>query len=564
MAGTGITTDISKCTKLESKPGSPSVGEELTVISNCCSRKESSPESYGGGRIRRGAPGAEGGIQKNKKRFVGVRQRPSGRWVAEIKDTTQKIRLWLGTFDTAEDAARAYDEAAQILRGANTRTNFVPGPLADASALPSKAARLLLLRKNAAAAANKAAAATQASTAQSTSSNDHGSKLMAGSLSQRQQLMATSTADYDAQTTANSSSLHGHSSLPMNASSPQQQQHSLRPTPAGSPPSMNLTSNYNVNLSYDCRMEMNKPSDSRAFEPGGADQGIVEDMDSARLFSTCNMSAGENSAAQFDAIGNYNQEVLISNKNNNSSSCSDYPYTSCENGPIREIRKEQDYNCVAAPGRMDSLDTDISCSALSGLDDVDFSCVDSFDFSADMNISSSDLTSLMHEAPVPSCSSFQSDFVVDSTAAAADPLLSEHMRRRMYERNLSASLYAMNGVQECLMLYNNCSGAMSGSAMPYCMSSPSLSLPPSFKRSLSGSAGFRGSQNSGWTQCVKLGGAFSDHQPDVAGLAAAAGGSLSKSHASTDSSDSQTVTGECPSQDALWNSFDLSPLCVVA
>jgi hypothetical protein len=46
---------------------------------------------------------------KSKKRFVGVRQRPSGRWVAEIKDTTQKIRLWLGTFDSAEEGAKAYD-----------------------------------------------------------------------------------------------------------------------------------------------------------------------------------------------------------------------------------------------------------------------------------------------------------------------------------------------------------------------------------------------------------------------------------------------------------------------
>ncbi|KAK9072542.1 hypothetical protein SSX86_008976 [Deinandra increscens subsp. villosa] len=61
----------------------------------------------------------------SRKKFVGVRQRPSGKWVAEIKNTTQKIRMWLGTFDTAEEAARAYDEAAYLLRGANARTNFI-------------------------------------------------------------------------------------------------------------------------------------------------------------------------------------------------------------------------------------------------------------------------------------------------------------------------------------------------------------------------------------------------------------------------------------------------------
>jgi EREBP-like factor len=55
-----------------------------------------------------------------RDKFVGVRQRPSGRYVAEIKDTTQNIRMWLGTFETAEEAARAYDEAATLLRGSNT------------------------------------------------------------------------------------------------------------------------------------------------------------------------------------------------------------------------------------------------------------------------------------------------------------------------------------------------------------------------------------------------------------------------------------------------------------
>ncbi|KAL5748964.1 hypothetical protein ACOSQ2_026261 [Xanthoceras sorbifolium] len=60
----------------------------------------------------------------NGRKFLGVRQRPSGRWVAEIKDSSQKLRLWLGTFDRAEEAAMAYDSAARLLRGRNAKTNF--------------------------------------------------------------------------------------------------------------------------------------------------------------------------------------------------------------------------------------------------------------------------------------------------------------------------------------------------------------------------------------------------------------------------------------------------------
>ncbi|CAK9158508.1 unnamed protein product [Ilex paraguariensis] len=84
----------------------------------------------------------------NNNKFIGVRQRPSGRWVAEIKDTTKKIRMWLGTFETAEEAAHAYDEAACLLRGSNTRTNFITNVSAD-SPLASRIRNLLNSKKSA-------------------------------------------------------------------------------------------------------------------------------------------------------------------------------------------------------------------------------------------------------------------------------------------------------------------------------------------------------------------------------------------------------------------------------
>ncbi|GJP34871.1 hypothetical protein CLOM_g19353 [Closterium sp. NIES-68] len=78
---------------------------------------------------------ASGGAKETV--YKGVRQRKWGKWVTEIREPNRRARIWLGSFDLGEDAARVYDMAAWLMRGPKAQLNFPPPSLAQRPPSPS-------------------------------------------------------------------------------------------------------------------------------------------------------------------------------------------------------------------------------------------------------------------------------------------------------------------------------------------------------------------------------------------------------------------------------------------
>ncbi|KAK2649548.1 hypothetical protein Ddye_017037 [Dipteronia dyeriana] len=111
-------SDIWPNSPFVTKPYSESYQSPLAHDDDYSSFKRPQNPSSGDGQMEKKAK------RQRKNLYRGIRQRPWGKWAAEIRDPRKGVRVWLGTFNTAEEAARAYDREARKIRGKKAKVNF--------------------------------------------------------------------------------------------------------------------------------------------------------------------------------------------------------------------------------------------------------------------------------------------------------------------------------------------------------------------------------------------------------------------------------------------------------
>ncbi|KAJ9173252.1 hypothetical protein P3X46_016409 [Hevea brasiliensis] len=300
---------------------------------------------------------ALGGVRRARKRFVGVRQRPSGRWVAEIKDTIQKIRVWLGTFDTAEEAARAYDEAACLLRGANTRTNFWPcSPSSSTTpALPSKITNLLIQRLKA----------------------------------------------------RNNSSCH-----------------SASPSRSSVSPSLPIIN----------QQEQQEVKEYREETADFSDTQFTDFLNDPEDYITCNDNINSTSSSAIDYMAT-SLESCLTEKEDSGGKEMDFDYNCCDiaqsrSFDVNNLEDEGQEDGEEGEGEGTGTETDIGALDFHFVDDIGSSCY----------YSPFEIAEVIEEP------------AEQETFGDEPSMLRAVMKRMKYERKFSASLYAFNGIPECLRL----------------------------------------------------------------------------------------------------------------